>query len=56
MVINTYLSKIKSKNNLSKQEKQKQNHGYGQCFDGCQMGGGYRGKGKEAAGLRSTKR
>ena len=27
------------KNKLSKQE-QRQNHGYGEHFDGCQMGGG----------------
>ena len=25
------------KNKLSKQEEQ--NHGYGECFDGCQIGG-----------------
>ena len=28
------------KNKLSKQEEQRQNHGYGECFDGCQMGRG----------------
>ena len=27
------------KNKLSKQE-QRQNHGYGECFEGCQMGRG----------------
>ena len=27
------------KNKLSKQEEQGQNHGYGECFNGCQMGG-----------------
>ena len=32
--------KIKKKKQLSKQEEQRQNHGYGECFDGCQMGGG----------------
>ena len=31
------------KNKLSKQEEQRQNHGYRECFDGCQMGGGYGG-------------
>ena len=28
------------KNKLSKQEEQRQNHGYRECFDGCQVGGG----------------
>ena len=28
------------KNKLRKQEKQRQNCGYGEHFDGCQMGGG----------------
>ena len=28
------------KNKLSKQEHQRQNHGYEVGFDGCQMGGG----------------
>ena len=27
------------KTKLSKQEEQRQNHGYGESFDGCQMGG-----------------
>ena len=38
MAINTYLSTIEFK----KQTKQtrRQNHGYGERFDGCQMGGG----------------
>ena len=26
------------KNKLRKQEEQRQNHGYRDCFDGCQMG------------------
>ena len=38
----------------SKQEEQRQNHGYGQCFDGCQMGVGLREMGEEMKGLRST--
>ena len=41
MAINMYLSTIESKNKLSEQEEQKQNHGYRECFDGCQMGGVY---------------
>ena len=40
---------------LSKQE-QRQNHGYGECFDVCQMGRGSRGMGEEVRGLRSTNR
>ena len=53
MAINTYLSTNESKNKLGKQE-QRQNHGYRECFDGCQMGGGCRGIGEEVRGLRST--
>ena len=45
MAISTYLSTIESKNKLSKQEEQRQNHGYGEHFDGCQMGGGLCGNG-----------
>ena len=55
MAINTYLSTNESKNKLAKQE-QRQNHGYRECFDGCQMGGGCRGIGEEVRGLRSTNR
>ena len=33
-----YISTIEAKK-LSKQE-QRLNHGYRECFDGCQMGGG----------------
>ena len=40
MAINTYLSTTASKNKLKQQEEQRQNHGYGQFFDGCQMGAG----------------
>ena len=36
IAINTHLSTIESKNKPSKQE-QRQNHGYGEHFDGCQM-------------------
>ena len=46
MAINTYLSTIESKNKLSKQE-QRQNHGYREHFDGCQMGGCCRGRGED---------
>ena len=42
------------KNKLSKQEEQRQNHGYGEYFDGCQMGRGCGGTGEDVRGLRST--
>ena len=45
MATNTYLSTIESKNN--KQAEQRQNHGYGDCFGGCQMGRDYGGTGEE---------
>ena len=32
--------KLNLKNKLSKQEEQRQNHGYREHFDDCQMGGG----------------
>ena len=33
------------KNKVSKQEEQRQNQGYGECFDGCQVGkNGWRGE------------
>ena len=37
MAINTYISTIESKKQTNKQEEQRQNHGYRECFDGCQM-------------------
>ena len=54
MTINTYLSTTE-KNKLSKQE-QRQNHGYREHFDGCQMGRGRGRMGEEVRGLRSTNR
>ena len=54
MAKNTY-QQVNLKNELSKQE-QRQNHGYREHFDGCQMGGGCRGIGKDVRGLRSTNR
>ena len=44
------------KNKLSKQEEQRQNHGYREYFDGSQMRRGCRGMGEEVMGLRSTNR
>ena len=44
------------KNKLIKEEEQRQNDGYGVCFDGCQMRGGHGGVGEEVRGLRSTNR
>ena len=37
---NKYISTIEPKNKLSKMEEQRQNQGYREHFDGCQMGGG----------------
>ena len=39
------------KNKLSKQEEQRQNHEYGERFDGCQMGGRCGEMGEEVRGL-----
>ena len=50
MTINTYLSTTE-KNKLSKQEEQRQNHVFGERFDGCQMGRRYGGMGNEVRGL-----
>ena len=55
MAISTHLSQLNLKNKLSKQE-QTQNHGYGEHFDGCQMGGGRERIGEEVRGLRSISR
>ena len=44
------------KNKLSKQEEQRQNHGYGEHFDGRHMREGCGGMGEEVKGLRSTNR
>ena len=52
---NTTLSTIESKK-LSKQEEQRQNHGYRELFVGCQMGGGCGGMDVEVRGLRNTNR
>ena len=41
-------------NKLSKQEEQRQKPGYGERFDGCQMGGVCGKMGEEVRGLRST--
>ena len=42
------------KNKLSKQEEQRQNYGYREHFDGCQMGAVCGGMGEEVQGFRST--
>ena len=41
---------------LSKQEEQRQNHGYRECFHGCQMGGDFGGMGEEVRVLSSPNR
>ena len=55
MAINIYLSTIESKK-LSTLEEQRQNHGYSDRFDCCQLGGGCGGVGREVRGLGSTNR
>ena len=56
MAKNTY-QHLNLKNKLSKKEEQRQNHGYGEHFDGCQMGGGvWERMGEEVRGLGSTNR
>ena len=57
MAVSTYLSTIESKKNkLSKQEVQKQNHGYGEHFNGLQIGGVCGQMDEKVRGLRSTNR
>ena len=56
MAINTYLSTTESKKQTKQTKEQRQNHGCGQCFHGCQMGEGGGGMGEEVRGLRSTSR
>ena len=41
---------------LSKEEEQRQNHGYGECFNSCQMEKGCGGMDEEVRRLRSTNR
>ena len=55
MAISAY-QQLNPKNRLSKQLEQRQNHGYGEHFDGCQMGGVWEGMGEEVRRLRSTNR
>ena len=54
MAINTYLSTIESKK--QRKQEQRKNHGYGEWFDGGQMGRGCERMGEEVRGLRSTNR
>ena len=53
MAINTY-QQLNLKNKLSKQDKKRQNRGYREHFDGCQVGEGCGGMDEEVRGLRST--
>ena len=48
--------KLNLKNKLSKQEEQRQNHGYGEHFEWLPDGKGFRGMVEEVRGLRSTNR
>ena len=43
------------KNKLSKEEEQKQNHGYGERFYGCQMEGGVGQNGCRGKGIKKYK-
>ena len=53
--IHTY-QQLNLKNKLSKQEEQRQNHGYREHFNGGQMGAGCEAMSKVVRGLRSTNR
>ena len=55
MAINTY-QQLNLKNKVSKQEEQRQNHGYQEHFDGCQMGKGCGEISEEVRGLKSMNR
>ena len=54
MAINNTYQQMNLKNKLSKHEEQRQNHGYGEHFDCCQMGGEFGRTGEKVRGLRST--
>ena len=56
MAKNTYVSTTESKKQTKQTRKQRQNHGYTERFDGCQMGVGFGGMSEEVRGLRSTNR
>ena len=56
MAKNTYVSTTESKKQTKQTRKQRQNHGYTERFDGCQMGMGFGGMSEEVRGLRSTNR
>ena len=55
MTKNTY-QQLNLKNKLSKQKEQRQNHGYGEHFNGCHMGRWCGEMDEEVRGLRSTNR
>ena len=54
MAINSQLSTTESKNKLSKQAEQKQNHRYGDHLEDYQLGGGRRRMEEKVQGLRRT--
>ena len=56
MATNTNLSTIESKKQTRQTRRQRQNHGYEEHFDGCQMGEGCGGMGEEVRRLRSMTR
>ena len=51
--IHTY-QQLNLKNKLSKQEEQRQNHVFGERFDGCQMGRRYGGMGETVKQLQNS--
>ena len=55
MAKNINLSTIESIDKLSNHEEQRQNHGYRDHFDGCQMGGSVR-EWVKSEGIKSTNR
>ena len=54
MAINTHLSAIESKKQNKQKAKQKENHRYRECFDGCLIGGGSGRWVKKLKGSKST--
>ena len=54
--MNYYYQQLNLKTKLSKPEELRQNHEYGERFDGCQMGKRFGGTSEEVRGLRSTNR
>ena len=54
MAATTNLSTIELKKNKVSKQEERQNHGYGEHIDGCQLGGEYGEMGEKVRGLRSA--